>query len=36
MGMRDYRRPFSIYKPNEEWQDIALRCYNKSKIGLFI
>ena len=29
--LKDYRRPSSNCKSNEEWPHVALRCYNESK-----
>ena len=33
--LQDYRRPFSISKPNEEWIHIALPCYNEIEKELY-
>ena len=34
-SLQDYRRPFSICKPNEEWPHIALPCHNEREKELF-
>ena len=33
--LQDYRRPCSSCKPNKEWPDIALPCYNENEKELF-
>ena len=33
--LQDHRRPLISCKPNEEWQHIALPCYNESEKELF-
>ena len=34
-SLQDYRQPFSICKPNEEWPHIVLPCHNESEKELF-
>ena len=29
--LQDYRRPFSRWKPNEEWTHVTLPCYNENE-----